>query len=154
MPKLESIKEFPSQFFETGLKAMLCMLLLALLGGIGVGVMQTFIDLKSCLHEILEGGGLHHAIKPLLIDALSILAMLEVFRTAMAYFTEGRVKVTLIIDTVLVSVLTEVLAFWYRDMETSRMLMVIALVISLMVVRVMAIRFSPARLKRAAAEGL
>jgi len=35
---------------------------------------------------------------------------------ALAYFSEGRVKVTYIIDTVMVTVLTEVMAFWYKEM--------------------------------------
>jgi uncharacterized membrane protein (DUF373 family) len=63
----------------------------------------------------------------------------------MSYLVEGRVKVTYIIDTVLVAVLTEVLAFWYREIETTRMVIVIALVLTLMFVRIMAIRFSPKR---------
>ena len=36
-------------------------------------------------------------------------------RTALAYFSEGRVKVTYIIDTVMVTVLTEVMAFCPED---------------------------------------
>jgi uncharacterized membrane protein (DUF373 family) len=70
----------------------------------------------------------------------------------MAYLVEGRVKVTYIIDTVLVAVLTEVLAFWYREIEATRMVIVIALVLTLMFVRIMAIRFSPKR--RELSEGL
>jgi uncharacterized membrane protein (DUF373 family) len=70
----------------------------------------------------------------------------------MSYLVEGRVKVTYIIDTVLVAVLTEVLAFWYREIETTRMVIVIALVLTLMFVRIMAIRFSPKR--RELSEGL
>ena len=71
--------------------------------------------------------------------------MLELFRTVKAYFTEGRVKVTYIIDTVLVVVITEIMGFWYRDVETERLLLAIFLVIALMGVRIMAIRFSPKR---------
>lgn len=146
------IKEFPTQFFEGGIRALLSLLLLALLGAIGIGALQTFLDLWHGGTEMLTTGNLHHACKPVLIDALSILAMVEVFRTAMAYFTEGRVKVTYIIDTVLVAVLTEVLAFWYRDMEPTRLAMVIILVLSLIFARILAIQFSPDRVQ--AAEGL
>lgn len=86
------------------------------------------------------------------MEALTVLALVEIFRTAMAYFTEGRVKVTYIIDTVLVAVLTEVLAFWYKKVEIPRMIMVIALVLTLMLVRILAIHFSPNRVE--VADGL
>jgi len=59
------------------------------------------------------------------VDNATVLAVVEVLRTALAYFTEGRVKVTYIIDTVIVTVLTEVMAFWYRDMDWQGVAMVI-----------------------------
>lgn len=89
--------------------------------------------------------GANKGFRQILVDALTILAFVEVFRTAMAYFVEGRVKVTYIIDTVLVTVLTEVLAFWFRDMDTFPITMVIALVLSLTLARILAIHFSPNR---------
>ncbi len=79
------------------------------------------------------------------MDVLTVLAVVEVLRTALAYFSEGRVKVTYIIDTVLVTVLTEIMAFWYRDMSWDKVAMVIALVLALAGVRVVAVRFSPRR---------
>ncbi len=145
-------RDIPGQFFEQSIKSLLCLLILALLGIIGTGVMKTFIDLWHCLLEVWRGGNLHEGFRWLLVDVLTVLAIVEVFRTAMVYFVEGRVKVTYIIDTVLVAVLTEILAFWYRDIETDRVLMVVALVVSLMFVRIMAIRFSPRR--RDLSEGL
>ena len=78
---------------------------------------------------------------------LTVLAVVEVLRTALAYFTEGRVKVTYIIDTVMVTVLTEVMAFWYKEMEWEEIAMVIALVISLAFIRIIAVRFSPRKFR-------
>ena len=75
------------------------------------------------------------------------VAVVEVLRTALAYFTEGRVKVTYIIDTVMVTVLTEVMAFWYKEMEWEELGMVIALVLSLALIRIFAVRFSPRRFR-------
>ncbi len=152
MIRRDYLRDFPTQFFEQSLKALLCFLLLALLGAICAGTVKGMLDLWRAFHEVLFGGDLHHAFKLILVDALTVLAMLEVFRTAMAYYAEGRVKVTYIIDTVLVSVLTEILAFWYKDMDTERLYMVIALVATLMAVRVVAIHFSPNR--RECSEGL
>lgn len=74
---------------------------------------------------------------------LTVLAIVEILRTALAYFTEGRVKVTYIIDTVLVTILTEILAFWYREMSWQKLAMAIILIVSLALVRIIAVRFSP-----------
>lgn len=127
-----------TQFFETCSRAILSLfivaLLLATLGGIGC----TLWDLR-----LIVLSGFHQAFKTLLIDMLTVLAAIEILRTALAYFTEGRVKVTYIIDTVLVTVLTETMAFWHRDLEWPRMAMLLALVLTLAAVRVLAVRFSP-----------
>jgi len=57
------------------------------------------------------------------------------------------VKVTYIIDTVIVTVLTEVMAFWYQEMDWEQIAMVIALVLSLAGVRIVAVRYSPRRVR-------
>lgn len=148
----DTFREWPGHFFEQSIRALLCMLLLALLGTIAAGVARTFADLWHSLHTLFHGESLEHGFKWILVDVLTVLAIVEVYRTAMTYFSEGRVKVTYIIDTVLVAVLTEVMAFWYREIETTRMVLVMALVLVLMFVRIMAIRYSPRR--RELSEGL
>jgi uncharacterized membrane protein (DUF373 family) len=65
----------------------------------------------------------------------------------LAYFTERRVKVTYIIDTVMVTVLTEAMAFWHREMNWEQVAMLISLILALAVTRVIAVRFSPRRLQ-------
>lgn len=139
--------DVPTRFFEQSIKALLSLLLLALLLGIGAGIARIGLETVRSLPHLFGEEGLHHSFRWLLVDALTVLAVVEVYRTAMTYFIEGRVKVTYIIDTVLVAVLTEVLAFWYRDIEPIRLTMVLALVATLMLVRIFAIRFSPRRLK-------
>lgn len=71
--------------------------------------------------------------------------MVELFRTVKSYFTEGRLKVTYIIDTAMVVVITEIIGFWYREIEMARVGLAIVLVVALMGVRIMAIQFSPKR---------
>jgi uncharacterized membrane protein (DUF373 family) len=87
------------------------------------------------------------AFKTIMVDMLTVLAIVEVLRTALAYFTEGRVKVTYIIDTVIVTILTEVMAFWYKEMEWQEVAMIILLVLSLACIRIIAVRFSPRKFK-------
>ncbi len=130
----------PARAFEQAVRVLLSLLILALLGAILAGVLRTLYDLRL----ILEGS-LAVALKRVLVDAITVLAVVEVFRTALAYFAEGRVKVTYIIDTVLVTLLSEILAFWFKELEVKRVAMVIAIVISLGLLRVLAIHFSPNR---------
>ena len=142
MWKEESIDLKLTRFFEISARALLSFLIIAILLAIMAGVIYTFYDLR-----IIFRMDFMLAFKTLLVDMLTVLALVEVLRTALAYFSEGRVKVTYIIDTVIVTVLTEVMAFWYKDMEWEKLAMVIALVLSLAFVRIIAVRFSPRKLR-------
>ena len=131
-----------TRFFETSARVLLSLLIMAIFCAILIGIGYTFYDLRLVLQ--LE---FHDFFRKILVDTLTVLAMVEVLRTALAYFSEGRVKVTYIIDTVIVTVLTEVMAFWYQEMEWEQIAMVIALVLSLAGVRIVAVRFSPRRVR-------
>ena len=136
----ETIDLKVTRMFENGARALLSLLIVAILAAILAGVAYTFYDLRLMVQM-----DFHAACKVVLVDMLTVLAMVEVLRTALAYFSEGRVKVTYIIDTVIVTVLTEVMAFWYREMEWEEIALGIALVLSLAGVRIVAVRFSPRR---------
>ncbi|GFO69033.1 hypothetical protein GMLC_26120 [Geomonas limicola] len=125
-------------FFEKSARGLLSLLIIAILLAILSGVIYTFYDLRLILQL-----SFHAAFKALLVDILTVLAVVEILRTALAYFSEGRVKVTYIIDTVMVTVLTEVMAFWYKEMPWQSLAMVILLTLSLALVRVVAVRYSP-----------
>jgi uncharacterized membrane protein (DUF373 family) len=129
-----------TRFFEMSSRVLLSLLILAIFCAILIGIGYTFYDLRLVLQSEF-----HDFFRKILVDALTVLAMVEVLRTALAYFTEGRVKVTYIIDTVIVTLLTEIMAFWYRDMEWEQVAMVIGLVLSLAGVRIIAVRYSPRR---------
>jgi len=129
-----------TRFFETSARVLLSLLIMAIFCAILIGIGYTFYDLRLVLQFEF-----HDFFRKILVDALTVLAMVEVLRTALAYFSEGRVKVTYIIDTVIVTVLTEVMAFWYQEMEWQQIAMVIALVLSLAGVRIVAVRYSPRR---------
>jgi uncharacterized membrane protein (DUF373 family) len=141
----DAIKDLTGICFETLCRTLLSILLMVLIVGIGFGVARSAFDLIAVAKHLFVHDSLHEALKDLVINVLMVLAVLELFRTVKAYFTEGRVKVTYIIDTVLVIVITEIMGFWYRDLEAERLLLAIALVVALMGVRIMAIRFSPKR---------
>ncbi|HBR17191.1 MAG: hypothetical protein A3G39_09470 [Deltaproteobacteria bacterium RIFCSPLOWO2_12_FULL_43_16] len=140
--QIKNIGVISSKIFEECARIILSLLIVIILITISWAVLKTLVGLKAIFSKEI-----HDALKQVMVNALTILALLEVFRTALAYFSEGRVKVTYIIDTVLVVILTEVMVFWFKDIEYSKILMVIALVLSLIVARILAIRFSPAKIK-------
>ena len=142
MWKEEMIDLKLTRFFELSARALLSLLIGAILVAILAGVIYTWYDMRLIFRTDFLG-----AFKTILVDILTVLALVEVLRTALAYFSEGRVKVTYIIDTVIVTVLTEVLAFWYKEMEWEEVAMVIALVLSLACVRIIAVRFSPRKVR-------
>jgi len=115
-----------TRFFEISARAVLSLFVVTILLATLAGIAATLYDLR-----LVASQGFHDAFKTILIDMLCVLAIVEILRTALAYFTEGRVKVTYIIDTVMVTVLTEVMAFWHRDLDWQRLAMLIALVMSL-----------------------
>jgi len=131
-----------TRYFEMSARGALSLLIVAILMAILAGIGCTFYDLRLIFQQ-----NFHSAFKTILVDMLMVLAIVEVLRTALAYFTEGRVKVTYIIDTVIVTVLTEVMAFWYKDMEWQKVAMIISLVLSLACIRIIAVRFSPRRIR-------
>ncbi|AMV73707.1 phosphate-starvation-inducible PsiE family protein [Desulfuromonas carbonis] len=139
-------------WFEQLSRILLCLLILAILGSIVSGIIRALIDVEQALLALGPGPASPVGNRAVLIDVLGVLAMMEVFRTAMTYLVEGKVKVTYIIDTVLVALLTELLAFWYHEVDLARVAMLLALVVVLMVLRILAIRFSPNR--RALCDGL
>ena len=132
-----------TRWFETSAQALLFLFIVAILLTILAGSLYTLYDLRLIIID-----GFHHAFKPLLVDMLTVLAVIEILRTAMAYFTERRVKVTYIIDTVMVTVLTEAMAFWHRDMAWEQVAMLISLILALAATRVITVRFSPRRLQQ------
>jgi uncharacterized membrane protein (DUF373 family) len=138
MWKDESLDPRLPRFFELSARALLCLLIIAILATIFAATLYTFYDFRLIFKE-----DFHDSFRIILVDMLTVLAIIEILRTALAYFSEGRVKVTYIIDTVLVTILTEILAFWYKEMNWQKLAMAIILIVSLALVRIIAVRFSP-----------
>jgi uncharacterized membrane protein (DUF373 family) len=141
----KSITDISGIFFEALCRALLSMLLMVLLAGMAFGIIRAGLELLAETGYLFSGGNLHSILKNLVVNVLMVLAIVELFRTVKAYFTEGRLKVTYILDTALVVVITEIMGFWYREIEVTQVALAIALILTLMFVRIMAIRFSPKR---------
>ncbi len=124
--------------WRKGIRLVLSLLILTILAGLAGGVVKTFLDLRLLFHAAVEV-----ALRQIIIDTLVLLALVEVFKTTFAYFSEGRVKVTFIVDTVLVMMLTEVISQWFKDGPWARLAMLGAILLTLGAMRVVAVRYSP-----------
>lgn len=127
-----------TQLWMKGIKLVLSLLILTILAALTGGVVKTFLDLQMLLHSPVEV-----ALRQVIIDTLIILAVVEVFKTTLTYFSEGRVKVTFIVDTILVVMLTEVIAQWFKGESLTHLAVLGGILLTLGVMRVLAVRFSP-----------
>ena len=126
------------RLFKACVRILLCVLIIVILIAILAGIAYTIYDFHLMLNRPFK-----EAFKSILIDTVTLMAIIEVFRTAMAYYSEGRVKVTHIIDSVIVTILIEAMTFWYQDLNFKQLVSVVVLVLSLAVVRLIAVRFPP-----------
>lgn len=92
-------------FIRVVLSGLLLLILATLVGGI----LAVAWELRRLLVEDVE-----LVLRHVLIGILILLAVVEVFQTTLAYLTEGRVKVTFVVDTILVVMLTEIISLWLR----------------------------------------
>ena len=121
-----------------GIKLVLSLLILTILLALTGGVIKTFLDLTLLLHTPVEV-----ALRQIIIDTLILLAVVEVFKTTLTYFSEGRVKVTFIVDTILVVMLTEVISEWFKGVHVEQFAILGVILLALAAIRVLAVRFSP-----------
>ena len=124
--------------WELGTRFILSLLTLTVLIGLAGGVVKTFLDLRLLLSSNVEV-----ALRQLLVDTLTLLAVVEVLKTTLTYCSEGRVRVTFIIDTVLVVMLTEVISKWFTGGEWQQFTILGGLLITLGLLRIAAVRYSP-----------
>ena len=129
-----------SSFYEKLARWILSMLILALLLCMLGGVIITIYHLRQLFSMDIE-----NVLRTIIIDALTILAVLEIFKTTLAYFSEGRVKVTYIIDTVIVVLLTEIMECWFKEFNLYKMGMMTFLVLTLCIMRIFTIKYSPSK---------
>ena len=127
-----------TSLFVKEIKIILSLLIITTLLALFGGVVKAAIDLS-----LLFSSNLDMALRKIILDVLILLAVVEIFRTILAYFTEGRIKVTFIIDTIIVVMLTEVMTLWFNEMEYGKLWAILILIGTLGALRIMTIKFSP-----------
>ena len=113
------------------------LVIVALVGFFG-GIVKTLIGLQLLLDHSVE-----ESLRELLLNVITLLAVVEVVRTVMSYLSEGRVKVTFIVDTVLIVMLNEVISLWFKGPTLTSVIILVIMIVVLIFVRLLAIRFSP-----------
>ncbi len=129
-----------TELWMKAIKAVLSLMILTILIALTGGVIKTFLDIRLLFDAAVEVG-----LRQIIVDTLILLAVVEVFKTTLTYFSEGRVKVTFIVDTILVVMLTEIISLWFKEADQERMLLLGAILLTLGLVRVVAVRCSPAQ---------
>lgn len=89
------------------------------------------------------GSGWASAAEHMIINALILLALLEVIRTLQAYLKLGRVRVTFILDTALVVLISELMGLWFREYAPEKVLLGLGVIVTLVVLRIVTAKFSP-----------
>ena len=151
MASLEAIRPFDGEVlwqrlshldllevWSKGMKGVLSLVLLTLLTAITGGALKALWDLRLLFDHSLE-----IVLRQVIINTLMLLALVEVFKTTVTYFREGRVKVTFIVDTILVLMLTEVISQWFKGGDWQALTVLLGILLILSIVRVMAVRWSP-----------
>ena len=126
------------QLWEMGIRFTLNLLIITILLGLVGGVVKTFLDLRLLLSENLEV-----ALRHIIVDTLTLLAVVEVLKTTFTYCSDGRVRVTFIVDTVLVVMLTEIISRWFSGGHWQQFAALSGLLITLGAIRVVAVRYRP-----------
>ena len=126
------------EVWNRGMKGVLGLVILMLLTALTGGALKTFWGIRLLVDHSVEV-----VLRQLIVNTLMLLALVEVFKTTVAYFREGRVKVTFIVDTILVVMLTEVISQWFKGGDWQPLAVLCVILLILGVVRVMAVRWSP-----------
>jgi uncharacterized membrane protein (DUF373 family) len=140
LPSLASLSQPAglTTVWDKGTRIVLSLLIMTILAGLTGGVLKTFAGLRLLVTADLDSG-----LRQLIVNTLMLLAVVEVLKTTLAYFSEGRVRVTFIVDTVLVVMLTEVISQWFTGGDWQKLGILALLLTTLGLVRVVAVRFSP-----------
>lgn len=132
-----------THFWMKGIKVVLSLLIITILLGLTGAVLRIFLNLQTIFSHPIE-----QALRHLIVDTLIILAIVEVFKTTLTYFSEGRVKVTFIVDTILVVMLTEIISKWFSDTPVSQWVTLGGIIMVLGIIRIVAVQWSPTKVEQ------
>jgi len=85
-------------------------------------------------------------IQAVIVNMLTLLALFEIYLTILIYFKESRVKVTYVVDSVFIIMLSELIKQWFNHQVTLESCgLMIAVILALAVIRLLTVRYSPSK---------
>ncbi len=139
VPKLTKTSfTLSKSFLSKSIPILLRLLIFVILLGFFGGIIKTLYDLRLLFYT-----GVEVSLRQLLLNVITLLAVVEVIKTTLSYLTDGRVRVTYIVDTVLIVMLNEVISLWFKGVTLQGAVSLAIIILTLIVVRLLAIKFSP-----------
>jgi uncharacterized membrane protein (DUF373 family) len=115
----------------------LYILLLALV----VGMAKTLLDIRLILFESLENGFNH-----MVTSVLTVFIVIDLFKAFVDYHENDRIKLTDITDATILIVLREIaIGLYSQEFEYKFILSLATLLLVLGILRVLAVKYSPAK---------
>lgn len=109
---------------------------------LGLWIAGGLFQLTFQLLLAFEVGWSHQAEK-MIVNAVILLAILELVRTLQSYLVLGRVKVTLILDAALVVLIGELISLWYREYTSREVILSLTVIFVLTLLRILTVKYSP-----------
>jgi uncharacterized membrane protein (DUF373 family) len=134
----EKFFDRPALWFGSAIRVGLCLLVVILMAALLVGIVKAGIDLVYSIRKPLEV-----ILQSLLLDAVFILALTEIVITVLGYLRDGSVHVRYIVDTILIIMLNEVVAIWFKGPTLETAIGLSVTVATLAGVRIAVTRFAP-----------
>lgn len=130
------------RLFRLGLQLVFNLVILALLLGLVVGVVRTFLELGLTLTEPTVWLGL----KELITNTLSLVVVLELVRAFVEYFEFERIRLEVLLEVGIALTLRELLLALFAEKLSGLEVFLWSLgILALVLGRSLAIRFSPGR---------
>ena len=127
--------------FSKSLQGIIIVLTLFIIAVLVVGLFQTLYEIKEFLFKRPIG----QSFNVIVVDILTFLVIIELFRGFVAYFEVHRFRLSTMIDPAIVFVIRELIVKLYdeRNMSWETIVAFGFLLLSLGIIRSLAIRYSP-----------
>lgn len=128
----------PIGVWDRGMKGVLSLMILTVWAALTGGTLKMCWEMHLFIDHSVEV-----VLQQVIINTLMLLALIEVFKTTVTYFREGRVKVTFIVNTILIVMLTDVISQWFRRGDWQPLTVLGGILAMLVITRVTAVQWSP-----------
>jgi len=126
-------------YFATLIRFVLNVLLIITIVALLIGVFKAGADLYHNINQPLNT-----LLQKVLLDAVFILALVEITIVILGYLKDGRVHVRYIVDTILIIMLNEVVRLWFEHHPTLQQAISISVLLAtLAAVRITTVRIAP-----------